>query len=434
MDSRNITSHPLWPSVLQILQTLHKNGFQAVLVGGCVRDALLNLKFKDMDIATNATPEQIQPLFDRVEMIGQSFGVCAVVIDGQSFEVATFREDSKKSDGRHPESIRYTSLEKDVLRRDFTINALYYDPFKNTVIDLVGGQKDLLQKNLKAVGDPDVRFQEDYLRILRALRFAARLQFQIEPATLQSIHKNRDGLEQISWERVRGEFDQALGNLHRKDFLKQCAESGVLKSLFKDFDLSLGFRTSPVTPMTIPNGWLGFLERIERAFPDISDVWLSFYLYRYRYWLEKLTTSELALSSLLRDAELLKITNSEKDTLLLTLKDAAFWISTPSLTAEAYIDWAVQKKKGSLTFWRQELLFCGFKADHFLKFDQYSKEFFSSGSLPKVLVTGNDLIQKGVEPGPLMKTLLEKMYKYQILHKIKNASELIQMFQKEIQG
>lgn len=431
MDSRNITSHIYWPQVKLILEKLQGQGFKALLVGGCVRDAILGINFKDMDIATDATPEQIVPLFERVELVGKSFGVCAVVIDGLHFEVATFREDSRRSDGRHPESIRYTTLEKDVWRRDFTINALYFDGSKNQVVDFVGGEKDLAQKVLRAVGDPRVRFEEDYLRILRGIRFTARLGLSIEPQTYSAMKDGAHGIQHISRERVKSEFDHGMIQGRRKVFFELCKDLGLLSLLFKDFRTDIGSDKNDVTPQNIPNLWKDFLDRVDKGFKDPLEGWISFFLFRYRCKLGSLKLS-LALQEIVVDMELLKLSNDEKDGVLATLRDAHLWLSVDQKTPEDFLNWSLQKKRGLLSFWRDELAAFGYSPAHFANYESFCAQFTEGGVLPHPLVSGQDLMGLGVAAGPKMKTHLEQIYKLQVLGKIKSKDLLIQEAKKII--
>src|SRR3954462_9234325 len=178
---------------LEIAQKLRDAGFEALWAGGCVRDELLGLTPKDYDVATSATPEQIRDLFGlrRTLPIGAAFGVITVLgprPTGQ-IEVATFRTDAAYSDGRHPDSVSFTTAEHDAQRRDFTINGLFYDPIAEKVVDYVKGQEDLKRRTIRAIGDPHLRLSEDKLRMLRAIRFAAAFSFNIDPDTLQAIQE-----------------------------------------------------------------------------------------------------------------------------------------------------------------------------------------------------------------------------------------------------
>jgi tRNA nucleotidyltransferase/poly(A) polymerase len=202
-----------FPLALEIIQKLADNGHTAYFAGGCVRDALLGIKPKDIDIATTALPDEVERLFTHTVAVGKKFGIIVVVHGKHNIEVATFRKESDYRDGRRPENIEYSGPEEDSVRRDFTVNALFYDPIKKEVIDFQKGIEDIEQKRLRCVGNPDKRFSEDYLRILRCFRFALVLDFEIEPATLQSALKHKDGLKQISQERKRDELLKAALNL-----------------------------------------------------------------------------------------------------------------------------------------------------------------------------------------------------------------------------
>ncbi|MBY0314523.1 MAG: CCA tRNA nucleotidyltransferase [Bdellovibrionales bacterium] len=440
MDRAIFTSHSDWPEVEEILKKIQSQGFKAVLVGGCVRDALIEGKRAssgDLDIATDATPEDIQALFDRVEMVGKSFGVSMVVINKKSFEVSTFREDSQKSDGRHPESVKYTTIDKDVYRRDFTVNAIYYDPLNDQLMDFVGGVEDVQNKILKAVGDPDVRFKEDYLRILRGLRFSAILEFAIEPKTFEAMKNNVPGLSSISMERVKMEFDSVLGRSgsprnFRKLFFESARDLGVMAMYFDMTDYNLSIDNNEVTPKSIPQAWQDFIKRADKANWNYLQGWMHLYLYRYRFWRQKTGSPGEAEVRLKTEMDLMKLANSEKEQIWATIKSGALWVKADQIQLEDLFVWGRQKEKGSVDFWRTEVLAFGKTAAHFEKLDHYFKEYFEAGQLPQPLVKGDDLIKMGVSSGPEMKTYLEAAHKKQFLEKITDKKILLQHIQKLI--
>jgi len=191
---------------LSIVDRLRTAGFVAYLAGGCVRDRILGLKAKDYDIATDARPQTVARLFDNTLAVGAKFGVMLVVLEGEQFEVATFRAEAGYADGRRPSAIRFGTLEEDVKRRDFTIGGMYLDPDSGRIIDLVGGMRDLRAGVIRAIGDSELRFAEDHLRMLRAVRFAARLNFTIDPATWSGIQRSSTKIAQIASERVGEEI------------------------------------------------------------------------------------------------------------------------------------------------------------------------------------------------------------------------------------
>src|SRR5271166_4984147 len=178
---------------LYIVRRLVDSGFRAVFAGGCVRDRILGVEPKDYDVATDAPPEVVQKMFGRTVAVGAKFGVIGVVLDdGKPFEVATFRADAEYTDGRRPSSVRFGAIEEDAIRRDFTIGGMFYDPIADRLIDLVGGMRDLRAGIIRAIGNPYDRFEEDHLRILRAARFAARMNFTIDPATWADETRSAD--------------------------------------------------------------------------------------------------------------------------------------------------------------------------------------------------------------------------------------------------
>src|SRR6266566_955510 len=192
-------------SATEIVRELRSRGHEAYLVGGCVRDMVMAIEPADYDIATSARPEEIVEIFPRTESIGAQFGVILVIYRGHPFEVATFRSDEAYVDGRRPTGVVFTDAKQDVLRRDFTINGLLYDPLSKEVIDYVDGQADIRAKLVRAIGDPRARFEEDKLRILRAVRFGARLGYEIEAETWKAACAMAGKIHQVSSARIRDE-------------------------------------------------------------------------------------------------------------------------------------------------------------------------------------------------------------------------------------
>src|SRR3989441_4183926 len=197
-------------AAIAIIQELRRHGHEAYLVGGCVRDMVMQIEPADYDIATSARPEEIVKIFPRTESIGAQFGVVLVIYRGHPFEVATFRSDEAYVDGRRPTGVVFTNARQDVLRRDFSINGLLYDPITDQIIDYVEGQADIRAKLVRAIGDPQARFEEDKLRILRAVRFGARLGYEIEDETWKAVCAMAPNIHQVSSERVRDELSRIL--------------------------------------------------------------------------------------------------------------------------------------------------------------------------------------------------------------------------------
>jgi poly(A) polymerase len=212
---------------LAIISRLRREGFVAYLAGGCVRDRILGVAAKDYDIATDARPEMVQRLFDNTIAVGARFGVIIVAVGGHHFEVATFRADAEYHDGRRPSSVSFGTIEEDARRRDFTIGGMYYDPETDRVIDLVGGRRDLRTGVIRAIGNPAERFAEDHLRMLRAIRFAARLDFTIDAETWAAMQLHAPSVAQIAGERIGEELVRIMTEGGAARGLDQLVESGL---------------------------------------------------------------------------------------------------------------------------------------------------------------------------------------------------------------
>jgi len=219
---------------LAIIRRLREKGFSAFLAGGCVRDRVLGVPAKDYDIATDARPEVVQRLFDNTVPVGARFGVILVVVGDDQFEVATFRAEAPYLDGRRPSAVSFGSIEEDVRRRDFTIGGMYYDPATDRVIDLVGGMYDLRAGIIRAIGSVHERFDEDHLRMLRAVRFAARLDFAIDPATWAAIKHSAPAIGNIAAERVGEETVMIMTEGGAARGLDLLVESGLAAAVLPE--------------------------------------------------------------------------------------------------------------------------------------------------------------------------------------------------------
>jgi poly(A) polymerase len=229
-----------------ICETLLRAGHQALLVGGCVRDLLLRREPADYDVATDATPDEVMALFPDSVAVGAQFGVIVVPRDGVKVEVATFRADVGYSDGRHPDSVAYARTPKeDVQRRDFTINGLLMRHDTGEVLDYVGGNADLRAGIVRAIGEPDRRFREDKLRLLRAVRFAARFGFTIEPATFEAIRRHAREITQVSAERVRDELTKLLTEGAARQGFELLEETGLLEVVLPEIAALKGVEQPP---------------------------------------------------------------------------------------------------------------------------------------------------------------------------------------------
>ncbi|NUN93405.1 MAG: CCA tRNA nucleotidyltransferase [Verrucomicrobiae bacterium] len=224
----------------QIAARLRAAGHEALLAGGCVRDALLRRRPKDYDVATSATPPEVERLFPRTVAVGKAFGVVRVREEGFEIEVATFRVDGPYLDGRRPSTVRFCGAEEDARRRDFTINGLFFDPARRRIVDYVGGRRDLARRLIRAIGDPRARFREDHLRMLRAVRFAAELGFRVESETWRALEAMAPRIRRVSAERLREEMTKLLLSPRPGFGLKLLAKSGLLRQVLPEVNAMRG--------------------------------------------------------------------------------------------------------------------------------------------------------------------------------------------------
>ena len=394
------TRKPIPPlkAVLKVVRTLRADHFEALLAGGCVRDKLLGKVPKDYDVATNAVPDEVRKLFPRTLTIGAKFGVIVVLTGGRQIEVATFRSDTSYEDGRRPEKVVFTDAKHDAERRDFTINGMFYDPVSEKIIDYVGGKKDLQKKTIRAIGNPNERFAEDHLRMLRAIRFAARLDFKINSATWQAIRKHAAKIQKISAERIAAEFEQILTDPNRTRGLQLASDSGLLQFIF------------PQIPA----------EQLTAGMSVINQ-------------LPKRCSFALALSALLVDC-----TTKQADDVCRRLKNSNHvrqqvkWL----LGHRGKILDAVPLTKGQLKLWLAKPLlepllqlnrsYLKATRQSDTKLRRLRRQINELGSeiiAPPRLLNGHDLIRLGAAPGPMVGRLAEELYLAQLENEVKTAEE-----------
>lgn len=225
---------------LNIVTALRSRGFTAYFAGGCVRDLILGREPYDYDVATDASPDEIEKMFPQTIPVGKQFGVILAIIEGMQFEVAVFRKEGGYQDGRRPSWIEAGTPQEDAGRRDFTINGLFFDPIDGIIIDHVDGQRDIERKILRTIGDPDHRFEEDKLRLLRAVRFASNLAFEIEPGTWDVVKRRAGQIHQVSAERVRDELIKIFTGANAGRGLRLLSESGLLRELLPEVEAMRG--------------------------------------------------------------------------------------------------------------------------------------------------------------------------------------------------
>jgi poly(A) polymerase len=403
---------------LALARVLRRAGHRAVFAGGAVRDRLLGLRGGDVDIATSATPVEVQALFPRTVLVGEAFGVVKVLHGRGQYDVATFRRDLGIGDGRHPAAIRPSSLEEDVQRRDFTINGLVEDPFRGELIDLVGGRDDLRAGIVRAIGEPELRFREDALRLLRGVRFAARFGFRIEPGTLAAMRAQASRLRLVSGERVRDELSRMLVHPARRRALELLDEAGLLPPILPELPPMRGCEQPP-------------------DFHPEGDVWVHTLLA-----LDKLPprpSFELALGMLLHDVgkpptfvraadrirfdghvELgadmaravcgrLRMSNASTERVVALVRDHLLFKDVPSMRP------ARLRRLLAEPHWPELLAL--YKADVAACHGQYSalpaiaamkRRLQREALVPPPLLRGEDVLALGVAPGPRVGELLRE--------------------------
>ena len=230
---------------LDIVKKLQKSGHTAYFAGGCVRDSILRVQPKDYDVATSASPDQVEKLFEKTVPVGKQFGVMLAIVEGEQFEIATFRKEGGYQDGRHPSWIKKSDPEEDAKRRDFTVNGLFYDPIKDEIIDYVGGVEDIHHQLISTIGKPEERFSEDKLRLIRAVRFASTLGFKLEEQTWFTLKKMAPEIKMVSSERIRDELVKIFTRPNAGLGLELLSESGLLKEILPEVEAMKGCAQSP---------------------------------------------------------------------------------------------------------------------------------------------------------------------------------------------
>lgn len=224
------------PTSIKIIEKLRSHGHEAYWAGGCVRDILLGIEPRDYDIATSAKPDEIEDILEETKPVGKEFGVILVIEKGHAFEVATFRSDSGYSDGRRPDAVLFTDEKDDALRRDFTINGMFYDPIEDRVLDYVQGQKDIDAEIIRFIGNPHERILEDQLRILRAVRFKNNFNFQYHPDTYKALKNHAALIERVSPERIQHELNRIIDGNNRAEAFEDMSELGILKHIIPELE------------------------------------------------------------------------------------------------------------------------------------------------------------------------------------------------------
>jgi poly(A) polymerase len=415
----------LEPIARRLVQHLHDAGHLALYAGGCVRDMLRGETPQDYDIATSARPEQVQALFRRTFGVGAHFGVIVVHEDGHDFEVATFRRDGAYIDGRRPTDVTFSTPQMDAERRDFTVNGMFFDPVAKQVVDYVGGQADLAAKILRAIGDPAARFREDRLRLLRAVRFATTLRLDIDPATWGAVCEHAPHIHEVSAERIREELVKTFLSPQRVRGFDLLDESGLLRELLPEVEALKGCEQPPqfhpegdvfvhtrimlgLLPATVslplvfgvllhdigkpptatvdPDGRIRFNGHDKLGAEMAEQIML-----RLRFSRAEIddTVEAVAQHMVFKDVQAMRIARLKR------------FMARPTFTDE-------------LELHRVDCASSHAMLDNYEFLRDKREEFAAAPLIPPPLITGRDLIDLGLTPGPRFKELLESVQSRQL--------------------
>ena len=422
----------------EIVRTLRQASHQAYLVGGCVRDLVLGREPADYDVATDATPDQVMRIFPRSYAVGAQFGVVLVPADDQAstIEVATFRSDIGYSDGRHPDQVRYTSSpQEDVQRRDFTINGLLYDPLADKVLDYVGGLADLRRGVLRTIGEPEHRFHEDKLRMLRAVRFAARFGYGIEAGTFSALQRLAPQIGQVSCERIREELSKMLTEGHARRAFELLDESGLLPQVLPEVSAMKGVEQPP---QFHPEGdvWvhtLLLLEKLPHPCPKtlawgalLHDVGKP---PTFRVAPDRIRFDEHVPVGVRMAEEIcrrLRFSNNDTEQIAALVANHmrfADALKMKESTLKRFL--RLPQFEEHLTLHRLDCL----SSHGDLTLYNFVKERFESTPQdqvrPRPLLTGHDLIQAGYQPGPEFKEMLAAVEDAQLEGRLQNREQAL---------
>lgn len=426
----NIQPNAEYQAALTILQALTEAGYTAYLAGGCVRDMLLSATPKDYDIATDATPNEVRKLYPRARRVGEAFGVMLVHVNKIAIEVATFRKEWGYSDGRRPDKVEFTNAQQDAARRDFTINGLFYDPIQKQLHDYVDGQNDLKKQCIRAIGNPDDRFSEDYLRMLRAVRFAARLNFALDPGTHDAIIKHAEQLNEISRERIGMEIRMMLtpSVIQNRSLTEQRTHAfTLLQQLTLDAPV-LKEKSQSARNLTITN----------RLFPDVQPMTaLTTFLYDRHLTEIGKVDSPAELINQLNFLKIAKLVRQVRGALMLSNDEShhirAVMTLLPRVVGWAELDVAQRKRLMAEPVWNELVHVFDAVTDQgrLIGFDheQWVKDretYTAQGVSPTPFLSGQDLIELGLKPGPKFKALLDDVYDAQLRGEIETKDEAVQ--------
>lgn len=419
---------------IDITKILKNHGFMAYFAGGCVRDAIMNIEPVDYDIATDASPDKVMELFPKTFPVGVQYGVVLVIKDGIQFEVTTFRKDGRYVNGRHPESVSFSKTPaEDVKRRDFTINGLLYDPFKDEILDYVGGRDDIKSGVIRAIGDPNERFQEDKLRIMRAVRFAARYKYTIEENTMSAIKIFAKKINEVSPERIRDELDKIFRGENPGLGLEMLLLTGILIEILPEVSAMEGVeQPSEFHPegdvFTHTKIMLDMLKDPTRVLAfsallhDVGKPKTFSRAERIRF------DGHVPLGARMADeiTRRLRFSNDEREKIVRYIENHLKFMDVQEMrTAKLKRFMQSDTFLEELELHRVDCLASHGKLDNWefckKKLEEYSKEEIK----PEPIISGDDLIILGYKPGPLFKEILIKSGDLQLENKIKTKEEAL---------
>ena len=408
-----------------VAKRLADRGFRAMLVGGSVRDMLMGLAPHDFDLVTTATPEDLADVFPgETQLVGASFGVSLVKIDGVSLEVATAREERNYLDGRHPECVRYTDdLSVDVARRDFTVNALMYDPVKGEVVDHVGGVADLEKGVIRCVGEAERRFSEDYLRMLRAVRFAGRFGFELAPETRAALDKLAPKCAQLSGERVREEMSKILCTPRAEESIQLMLDSGLLAAVLPEVAALAGVEQPPqfhpegdvfthtclmLRNMVLPTtnlAWSVLLHDVGKKTCFSHDE-----TGRIRFFGHEAAGADMAVGILDR----LRFSVADRERIVAAVRNHMRFANVREMKSSKILRLLADDNFAlELELHRLDCLSCHGKMDGFVFLVDQMRQT-PDAKLPPPLVLGRDLVAAGASPSPRFGEILRDIYERQL--------------------
>jgi poly(A) polymerase len=422
-----------------VAKNLKDHGFQAYYAGGCVRDMVMRSEPSDYDIATDALPDNVMSIFKKTIPVGVHFGVVLALLEGVPFEITTFRKDGRYIDGRHPETVGFSKDPKeDVMRRDFTINGLLYNPFEDKILDYVNGINDIKSGVIRAIGDPKERFSEDKLRLMRAVRFSARFKYEIEEGTYNAVKELAPRINEVSHERIRDELDKILRGRNPGLGLQMLFDTGILQVIMSEASDMAGVEQPPefhpegdvfihtklmLDMLVNPSRVLAFAVLLH----DIGKPRTFSVAERIRFDGHVPVGARMADSICKR----FRFSNEEREKIVRYVENHLRFMDVQEMR-ESKLKRFMQSDTfvEELELHRIDCLASHGKLDNWefckKRLEEYSKEELK----PIPLVNGNDLILEGYIPGPLFREILNKVLDLQLENQIKTKEEALTWIKK----